>query len=92
MELNWWVVFGLAAQGCFFLRFVIQWIASEKKKKSVMPIHFWYLSLVGGIGILIYSIHIGDIVFILGQGAGLLIYARNIILIRRGKNDRKIEA
>lgn len=92
MELNWWVVFGLAAQGCFFLRFVVQWIASEKSKKSIIPIHFWYLSLIGGIGILVYSIHIGDIVFILGQGVGLLIYARNIILIRRGKNDRKIEA
>lgn len=92
MELNFWLVFGLAAQGCFFLRFLVQWIASEKNKKSVIPIHFWYLSLIGGIGVLIYSVHIGDMVFIAGQSVGLLIYARNIILIYRGRNERKMES
>ena len=91
MEMNFWLVFGLAAQGCFFLRFFIQWIASERKKKSLIPIHFWYLSLLGGIGLLVYSIHIQDIVFITGQSMGLLIYMRNIILIRGEKNAKKTE-
>ena len=91
MEMNFWLVFGLAAQGCFFLRFFIQWIASERKKKSLIPIHFWYLSLLGAMGILVYSIHIQDIVFITGQSMGLLIYMRNIILIRREKNAKKTE-
>ena len=91
MELSFWLIFGLAAQCCFFLRFFIQWIASERRKKSVIPIHFWYLSLLGGIGILIYSIHINDIVFITGQSFGLLIYTRNIILIHREKNAKKHE-
>ncbi len=89
--LDFWLVFGLAAQGCFFLRFFIQWIASERKKKSIIPIYFWYLSLLGGIGLLIYSIHINNIVFIAGQSMGLLIYMRNIILIRREKNAKRNE-
>lgn len=91
MQLSFWLIFGLAAQGCFFLRFFIQWIVSEQRKKSVIPVHFWYLSLVGGLGVLIYSIHIQDIVFITGQSAGLIIYARNLILIRREKNVKKRE-
>lgn len=85
MELNFWIIFGLAAQGCFFLRFLVQWIYSERRKRSVIPVYFWYLSLIGGLGILIYSIHIMDIVFIIGQGMGLLVYARNLILIHGEK-------
>jgi lipid-A-disaccharide synthase-like uncharacterized protein len=91
MELNFWIIFGLAAQGCFFLRFLIQWIYSERRKKSVIPIHFWYLSLIGGLGILIYSIHIRDIVFIAGQSMGLFVYVRNLILIygeKRNENGK----
>lgn len=87
MELNFWIIFGLAAQGCFFLRFLVQWIYSEKNKKSVIPIHFWYLSLIGGLGILIYSIHIRDIVFIAGQSMGLFVYVRNLILIHGEKRN-----
>jgi lipid-A-disaccharide synthase-like uncharacterized protein len=91
MELNFWIIFGIAAQGCFFLRFLIQWIYSERRKKSVIPIHFWYLSLIGGLGILIYSIHIRDIVFIAGQSMGLFVYVRNLILIygeKRNENGK----
>ncbi len=89
MQLSIWVVFGFAAQVCFFLRFFVQWIASERKKESVIPIYFWYLSLIGGLGVLIYSIHIQDIVFITGQSFGLIIYIRNLILIQRGENGKK---
>ncbi len=86
MELNFWIIFGFAAQGCFFMRFFLQWIASEKKKKSVMPVYFWYFSLAGGAGLFIYAIHIKDIVFILGQGLGIFFYLRNLILIYKEKN------
>ena len=81
MEISPWIIFGLGAQGCFFLRFLVQWLYSERHGKSVIPIYFWYLSLIGGLGILIYSIHIMDIVFILGQGMGLIVYIRNLMLI-----------
>jgi lipid-A-disaccharide synthase-like uncharacterized protein len=89
MQPDFWLIFGLAAQGCFFLRFFVQWVASEKSRKSVMPIHFWYLSLLGGVGLLVYSIYIQDIVFITGQSLGLLFYTRNIMLVRR-ERDAKI--
>lgn len=81
-----WLIFGLFAQACFFMRFFIQWLASEKQKKSVIPVYFWYFSLAGGISLFIYAIHIKDVVFSLGQGAGIFIYLRNLILIHRNKN------
>lgn len=92
MELNFWLVFGLLCQFTFFMRFFIQWLASEKRKESYIPVAFWYLSLIGGVGILIYSIHIKDPVFIIGQGTGVLIYTRNLILIYRKKNGEKKKA
>lgn len=85
MELSFWLVFGLLAQSIFFMRFVVQWIASEKRKESYIPVQFWYLSLAGGIGLLIYSIHIQDPVFILGQSVGVFIYIRNLTFIYRKK-------
>jgi len=87
--MSFWLIFGLAAQGCFFLRFFVQWIASERRKKSVIPTHFWYLSTLGGLGLLIYSIHVMDPVFIIGQSLGILIYTRNLILIHREKHVEK---
>jgi len=86
MKLNWWLILGFGAQLCFFLRFLIQWIVSERKKKMTIPTVFWYLSLAGGSGLLIYAIHIRDPVFIIGQSMGVFIYVRNIILI---KNEKK---
>ena len=74
-------VLGLLGQACFFSRFLVQWVASEKNKRSVVPIAFWYLSLIGGALVLIYSIWRRDPIFILGQSVGLLVYARNLILI-----------
>lgn len=78
-----WVVFGLLAQLMFTGRFIIQWLASEKAKKSVVPVAFWYFSLLGGLMLLMYAIHRGDPVFILGQSLGVLIYSRNLWLIYR---------
>ena len=80
---NWnvWVAFGLAGQLIFGSRFIIQWIASERKKVSYIPIVFWYLSLTGGIITLIYAIHIQDTVFTVAQRAELIVYIRNLMLI-----------
>ncbi len=86
--LNWlrlwdlWVVFGFFAQFLFFLRFFVQWVHSERRGRSVIPIYFWYFSIAGGIAIVIYSVHVGDPVFIVGQSLALLIYVRNLILVR----------
>jgi lipid-A-disaccharide synthase-like uncharacterized protein len=76
-----WAGVGLFGQALFFGRFFIQWIASEKKKRSVVPLAFWYFSIGGGTVLLAYAIYKQDIVFILGQGGGLAIYARNLWLI-----------
>jgi len=76
-----WVIFGLFAQLMFTGRFIVQWLASEKAKKSVMPVAFWYFSLTGGLMLLAYAIHRADPVFILGQSLGVVIYLRNLWLI-----------
>jgi lipid-A-disaccharide synthase-like uncharacterized protein len=89
-QLNWndkWFIVGLLAQLMFFFRFFVQWIVSENKKASVIPISFWYFSLAGGLGLLIYALHIKDPVFILGQLGGVLIYTRNLALIYKNKNS-----
>lgn len=78
-----WVIFGFFAQFIFFLRFVGQWLASEREKKSVIPVAFWYLSIFGSLMILIYSIKRADIVFITASVLNTLIYIRNIVLIKR---------
>ena len=78
-----WVAFGLAGQILFGSRFIVQWVASEKRKASYIPVVFWYLSLSGGIITAIYAIHIRDTVFTIAQCAGLLVYVRNLMLIYR---------
>lgn len=83
MKVDSWLILGFVAQLFFFLRFFVQWVVSEKKKKSVIPIAFWYLSLIGGMLLLIYSLYRRDPVFILGQAMGLVIYTRNLALISR---------
>ena len=67
----------------FFCRFLLQWIVSEKQGRSVVPMPFWILSLVGSAIILVYAIHLKNIVFITGQSVGSFIYIRNLMLIRR---------
>jgi lipid-A-disaccharide synthase-like uncharacterized protein len=78
-----WLAIGFIGQALFFGRFFVQWIASERRKQSVVPRAFWYLSLAGGTVLLAYAIHRRDPVFILGQSAGFLIYTRNLWLIHR---------
>ncbi len=89
--LNPWVVFGFFGQFVFFLRFIIQWIKSEKEKAVVIPMSFWYLSLGGSVLILIYSIHIRDIVFTTAQIASLFIYVRNMMLQIRSTKHAGLE-
>lgn len=88
-EFDWWVVFGLAGQSMFFLRFFVQWISSERAKKSVMPVAFWYFSIAGAIIVFIYGIQEREIVLIVGQAVGMMVYLRNLYLIWR---HRRLEA
>ena len=81
-----WLATGFIAQLIFSLRFIVQWIASERAGKSVMPVSFWFISLVAGFMLLVYAIHRRDPVFILGQAAGAVVYFRNLVLIYREKD------
>ena len=78
-----WLTVGFLGQAFFSMRFLVQWIASEKKRESVIPVSFWFFSIGGGLTLLIYAIYRYDPVFILGQAAGLFVYLRNLYLIRR---------
>ena len=82
-NLYFMMLIGLLGQGLFSMRFIVQWIASEKAGKSVVPFSFWLFSLGGSIFLLIYAIYRKDPVFILGQAPNLLIYSRNIWLIKK---------
>lgn len=81
--INGWVLFGFLGQAAFSARFIVQWIISEKNKKSTIPIAFWYLSIVGGLILFVYALYKKDPVFVLGQGCGLVVYMRNLILIKK---------
>lgn len=80
-----WLVVGFLAQLMFSMRFIIQWIASERAKRSIVPEAFWYFSLIGGLMLFAYAVYRTDPVFMLGQGMGLFIYARNLQLILKSK-------
>jgi lipid-A-disaccharide synthase-like uncharacterized protein len=82
-----WLIIGFLGQGFFFMRFVVQWIASERARKSIIPGAFWFFSIGGGIVLLIYAIYRRDPVFIAGQALGLVIYSRNIFFILREKRE-----
>ena len=84
-HLDFWLVLGFIGQAMFTMRFVVQWIASEKKKESVIPVSFWYLSLAGGLIVLFYAIHRMDPVFILAYLPGNFIYLRNLYFIYKRK-------
>ena len=79
------IVVGFAGQGLFAMRFIIQWLSSEKQAKSVIPIAFWYFSIGGGSVLFLYAIWRQDLVFMSGQGLGLFIYLRNLYFIRRSR-------
>ncbi len=78
-----WLGIGFAAQGLFSARFLVQLIASERRRQSVVPETFWYLSLLGGLMLLVYAIHRADPVIALGQVFGIVVYARNIWFLSR---------
>src|SRR3954447_26353935 len=78
-----WVALGFLAQGLFSARFLVQWIASERAKRSVIPTAFWVFSIGGGVLLFIYSLYRKDPVFIAGQGLGLFIYLRNLYFVLR---------
>ncbi len=82
-----WLAVGFLGQALFSARFIVQWLVSEKRRKSVTPIAFWYFSLAGGVILLTYAIHRRDTVFIVGQATGLLVYVRNLMLILRPRPD-----
>ena len=81
-----WIIIGFMGQALFSARFIVQWLASERVKRSIIPTAFWYFSLAGGLTLLAYAIHKRDPVFIAGQGLGVFVYLRNLYLIRSGRH------
>ena len=90
LEMTGWKIFGFCFQACFMARFIVQWIASEKAGKSVVPVAFWFLSIAGASGLLTYAIvHLKDPVFAFGQSTGMFIYLRNLALIKKNRDLKK---
>ena len=81
-----WLAIGMTAQLMFSARFLVQWYASERAKASVMPVAFWYLSLIGGLTLLAYGIYKIEPVIIMGQSFGVVVYVRNLYLLHKGRN------
>lgn len=77
-----WLTIGFVGQAMFSARFIVQWFASERAKRSIVPMMFWYLSVGGGVVLLAYAIHQRDPVFMVGQACGLFVYLRNIYFLR----------
>jgi lipid-A-disaccharide synthase-like uncharacterized protein len=88
MAVNLWLVIGFIGQAFFSMRFLVQWIFSEKHRRSIIPVAFWYFSLAGGATLLAYAIHREDPVFIVGQAGGLVVYSRNLYFIWRERRER----
>jgi lipid-A-disaccharide synthase-like uncharacterized protein len=87
MTTNQWLIIGFVGQALFGARFIIQWIVSEKKGESTIPLAFWYCSIGGAIMLLTYAIYKEDPVFIVGQSLGSIVYVRNLILIDRKRKS-----
>ena len=93
MNTEWlWLGVGFLGQALFSARFLVQWLASERARRSIIPRTFWFFSLAGGTTLLAYAIYRNDPVFIVGQGAGLFIYTRNLILIRREIREQRAKS
>ncbi len=86
-RLDWWVLLGFVAQAFFTMRFLVQWLASEKAGKSVIPLAFWWFSIGGGLLLLVYALYRRDPVFILGQGFGVFVYLRNLQFVLRARKQ-----
>jgi lipid-A-disaccharide synthase-like uncharacterized protein len=82
-RLDWWVLLGVIAQAMFTMRFVVQWLASERAGHSVIPTAFWIFSIFGGALLLVYALIIKDAVFIAGQAFGTFVYLRNLYFVLR---------
>jgi lipid-A-disaccharide synthase-like uncharacterized protein len=82
-----WLVLGFAGQALFSARFLVQWLSSERRRRCVVPMAFWYFSLAGGTTLFAYALHTGDPVFVLGQSVGVFIYARNLYFLRRERRQ-----
>jgi lipid-A-disaccharide synthase-like uncharacterized protein len=87
-----WLTIGFLGQALFTARFLVQWLASERRRDAVVPVAFWWLSLMGGASLLAYAIARRDPVIILGQSLGLFVYARNLVLIDRARRRLEIPA
>ena len=85
VKLDWWVLIGFVAQAFFTARFVVQWIASERAGRSVVPMAFWWFSIGGGIMLLAYALYRKDPVFIAGQAFGVFVYFRNLYFVLRDR-------
>ena len=90
-NLDFWTLWGLIAQGFFFLRLIIQWVRSEKEKKTVVPLSFWWLGIIGAIMLLFYAIIRKDLVFLITSILQLIIYFRNYVIARRVEGKVSIE-
>jgi lipid-A-disaccharide synthase-like uncharacterized protein len=87
-----WLGVGLLGQSLFSARFLVQWIASERRRRSVVPVAFWYFSLAGGVVLLAYATYRLDPVFIIGQASGIFVYVRNLYFIRRRSDGPGLHA
>jgi len=86
-----WVLFGLAGQSCFFLRFLVQWLASERAGQSVIPNLFWYLSIAGAVIVLVYGFIRSEPVLILGQVPALAVYLRNLYFVYKRRKRTVVD-
>jgi lipid-A-disaccharide synthase-like uncharacterized protein len=84
-NLDWWVLLGFVAQALFTARFVVQWVASEREGRSVIPVAFWFFSIGGGVLLLGYALYRKDPVFIVGQAFGVFVYLRNLYFVLRDR-------
>lgn len=89
-RLDWWVILGFVAQAMFSARFLVQWIASERAGRSVIPLAFWTFSIAGGILLLAYALYRKDPVFIAGQGFGVFVYLRNLYFVLRDRKATRV--
>lgn len=87
-----WLIIGFTGQAIFTARFLVQWIASERRRDSVVPVAFWWLSLAGGLTLLSYALYREDPVIIVGQSMGAFIYIRNLMLVQKGRQRAERQA
>ncbi|MBZ0149262.1 MAG: lipid-A-disaccharide synthase N-terminal domain-containing protein [Pseudorhodoplanes sp.] len=91
VKLDWWVLLGFVAQAMFTMRFVVQWIASEREGRSVIPLAFWIFSIGGGLLLLGYALYRRDPVFIVGQAFGVFVYLRNLYFVLRDRQPSAVK-